>query len=296
MVRKWGELIIRSRQYASGLALVVAFFSFFDLPIGWLSTVIIALITLQNGPVEGLMVTAWAILPAVAMLWLGQYTLFLNILILHYLIVWVFAVVLRKHTWVNVLQLSALLGMTAIILIHYFIPEVQSWLVNQITSAVKDKTITIFSYKLANIDVWMKYIGSFAVGLMALMINLANLMTLFLARWWQSNIVSVISIQKECYTIRMHYVVSLSLVILAMGLYVDSILFLNVFILALVPFIFSGLSLLHMFAATKKNGSIIMVIFYLLFLFLSPYIALLLTFMGWLDSFFNFRKKIVLND
>lgn len=295
MVRKWGEHILRSRQYAASAALIIAFLSFFDLPIGWLSTVIIGLVTLQNGPRQGLIIAAWAILPAVAMLCLGQYEIaFINIL--HYSFVLVFASILRKyHSWMNVLHLGTLLGIVGVVVIHFFSPELPNWLINQLSAIQKEyKGILVFNHPSNDMDILLKSMSLYITGLLAAGIILANLMILFFARWWQSNIVPSISIQKECCNIRMHYLIALLLVGITFGLYLDSALFLNILIVALIPFVLSGLSLLHSFAATKKNGTIFMFIFYILFLFLSPYIVFLLTLMGWLDSFIHFRKRFVI--
>ncbi|MBA2654598.1 MAG: DUF2232 domain-containing protein [Gammaproteobacteria bacterium] len=297
LVRKWGEQVIRSRQLAAGLALVAAFLSFFDLPVGWLSTVIIALITLQNGPKQGLMIMAWAILPAVAMLCLGHYPIFINIVVLHYFVVFGLAIILRKNnSWINVVKLASVLGMGSVICIYYFVPELQTWLVAQLTALAKEyQTTSFINFGSADIARGIKYIGLLGTGLISLAVVIMNLMTLFLARWWQSRIVPAVSLQKECYAIRIHYGASLFLIAIALGLFANNALFMNVLLVALMPFIFAGLSLFHSFFATKKNGSSIMTIFYILFLFLSPYVMALLSFMGWIDSFINFRKRFVID-
>jgi hypothetical protein len=297
VVRKCGDQIVRSLQYASGLALVVAFLSFFNIPIGWLSTVIIALVTLQNGPRKGFVVMAWAILPAVAMLSLGQYLLFFNVFVLHYLVIWGLAIFLRRSTWATIIQAVSLLGIIAIFLIYYFAPDLQNWLVSQLTAIVKDyKSISIFNIKAADFDLWVSYISLFGIGLLGLAFIVINLIILFLARWWQSLVTPMVNIQKECYGIRIHYLSSLLLLALAACLYINSSLMANVLVVALVPFIISGLSLFHGYLATKKSGNIIMFIFYILFLFLSPYFVMLLSLMGWIDSFINLRKKYLVDN
>lgn len=298
VVRKWGEQIIRSRQYAAGIALIIAFVSFFNLPIGWLSTVIIALVTLQNGSKQGLIVTAWAMLPAVAMLYLRQYGLFINIFLLHYLIVWVLASVLRKHnSWINVLQAASLIGIISVIGIYFFAPDLQSWLVSQLTLIAGEfKNIHLFSFRPAELDAWIKYLSLLAVGLVALAVVITNLMTLFLARLWQSIAVPQVNIQKECLVIRVHYLASVLLLVVVGGLFINNTLFLNIFLVALIPFAVSGLSLLHAYFATKKNNSMFMFIFYVLFILLSPYIMILLAFMAVLDSFINIRKRFVIDN
>lgn len=298
MLRKWGEQVIRSRQYASGFALVTAFFSCFDLPIRWLSAVIIALMVLQNGPKQGLIVTAWAMLPAVAMFCLGQYGISIDF-VLYYILALSFAAVLRKYSWINVIQVAGLLGIVGVVIVYFFVPEWQSFLTSQLTARVKElKNFTLFNFRATDIDLWVNYAGLIATGLWAFATLIKNLLILFLARSWQSVIIPMIALQKECIAIRMHYLTSLLLMglILIGSFFINSALFLNIFIVALVPFFISGLSLLHAISSTKKNGNTFLFIFYLLFIFLSPSLIMLLSLIGWIDSFVNVRKRLVVND
>jgi hypothetical protein len=294
MVRRWGEQVIRRQQYASTLALIFAFLSFFNLPIGWLSSVIIALVTLQNGPQRGLMVIAWAILPAVAMLCLGNYVIFIDV-VLHYLLAWALAVMLRRSSsWLSLLNYSALLGVFSVIVIHYFAPELQSWLSSQIASIAKEyQSVSMFKISSSDMDAWLNYINLFATGLLVLATLLSNLFFVMLARWWQSQVVTGINLQKECQEVRGHYVAALLLPLVVAGLYLNSLLFFNILIVAIMPFVFCGLSILHAFSATKKNGGIFLIVFYGIFVFLAPYVVMFLTMSGWLDSFLNFRKKFI---
>lgn len=297
MVRRWGEQIIRRPQYASTLALIFAFLSFFNLPVGWISSVIIALVTLQNGHRRGLMVIAWAILPAVAMLCLGNYAIFIDV-VLHYLLAWAFAAILRRSgSWMTLLNISALLGVFGVIAILLFAPELQSWLNSQITSLVKEyQSASMFKITSSNIETWVSYLKLFATGLLVLVTLLTNLVVVMLARWWQSQVVTGINLQKECQEVRCHYLAALLLPLLVAGLYLNSLLFFNILMVAMMPFVFCGLSILHAFSATKKNGGVFLIIFYGIFVFLAPYVVMLLTMSGWLDTFLNFRKKFIVAD
>jgi hypothetical protein len=296
-IRKLGEQLLRSQQTACAAALIVAFLSFLDLPIGWLSSVIIALVTLQQGARAGLMVAAWAILPAAAMLYLGQYAIFINVAV-HYLLVLSFALLLRRNnSWINLLQLSALLGMGGVLIVNFFIPEFQVWLVNQLTITMKDyQHVAMFNIQKQSVELWLQYANYFALGMLVLVAGLSNLIILFMARWWQSSVVPVVSVQKELHATRIHYAASLCFILLLAGLYYTSPLITNLLVVAIIPFIFCGLSLLHSYSATKKNGSILLAVMYGLFVFLSPCILFALIVFGWLDSFLNFRKKFILGN
>jgi hypothetical protein len=296
IIRKWSEQIIRNQRNAAGFALIASFVSFFNCPTGWLSTVVIALVTLQNGTRSGLTVAAWAILPAAAMLYLGQSAIFINIT-LHYLLILGFAVLLRRNnSWMGLLQLSTLLGIVATIIIHFFVPEFQSWLVDQFALAAKEyQSMAVFSFQKTNMNLWFKYLDYFATGLLVLVATFANLMTLFIARWWQSLVTPAIGVQKEFNQTRIHYSAAFGLVVLLAGLHFNNPLLTNVLVVAVMPFIFCGLSLFHAYCATKKNNSVYLFLFYGLFIFLSPCIIFTLIVFGWLDSFVNFRKKFTLS-
>lgn len=302
ILRKWGGQLLHSYQYAAAVALIASFLSFFDVPIGWLSTVIIALVTLQHGIKKGSLVSAWAILPAVALLYLGHYAVFVNIA-LHYIVILAFAwIYQRTRSGVAILQIASLIGVSAVVLIYFFAPELQHWLVNQITAMLKDyKNVSFLHFQSIDMNLWANYLNLFAIGLLVLATLLANILTLVIARWWQSFLVPQIDLQKECRAIRLHYSVSFSLALLTVGLFINSALFVNILLVAMIPFVLAGLSLLHAYLSNKKNGNMLLFFFYIVFLFLSPYLMMLLSLIGWLDSFLNFRKwflveKSVLED
>lgn len=294
-MRKWGEHVIRSQQYAAGLCLTAAFLSFFDVPIGWLSSMVIALVTLQKGARQGIIILSWAMLPAVAMLYLGHVAVFTNVVFLHYLLIWTFAVLLRQSTsWTLLLQFSACLGILGVIFVYFFMPEMTANLAHQLLAVAKlckEKDLAIF--KTADIDRAMQYASQLATGLLAILIVMSNLFVLFLARWWQSLLFSQVSIQAECHRLRMHYLSSLVALALVLGLYFNVLLFVNILLIASVPFIFCGLSLMHAYTSPKKNGHVMLIVFYGLFLCLSPYVVAFLSLVGWFDSFLNFRKKVM---
>lgn len=294
-VRKWGERVIRNRQYAVSIALIFAFISFFDVPVGWLSSVIIALVTLQNGPKQGLIVVAWAMLPAVAMLYLGHIGVFFNILLLDYLLIGAFAYIVNKYSWAVLLQLSALLGVIAVTVIHLYFPDVQNWWVTQISSVLKEyKSLANFGLKSEGFDNLVQYTTEIALGTLGVSIIAINLFHLLVARWWQSSINPSIALQKEWCEFRVSYIAVFALFTIFGGLYVNAPLFVDLLPLAIMPAFLAGLSLLHAVCTTKKNGTLFLVIFYSLFIVLLfiPYLLVAVVFMGCLDSFVNFRKRL----
>lgn len=298
-LKRWGEQVIRRQHYAAGLALVFSFLSFFDLPlIGCLSSIIIALVTLQNGARQGFSVIIWAILPAVAMLFLGQYPIFIDVFFLQFLAIWALSLLFRKYgSWMFLIQVSAVLGILAVTSIHFFFPELQSQIVAGFAEVIKEyQRSAFFKLRASDMDIVASYFRFFATSLVVLKIIVTNLLLVLLARGWQARVIPNINVQREFFQVRSHYVSALALIALIYGLQYNSTLFLNILIVAILPFVFCGLSVLHSFCARKKNGGIFLSIFYFLLMFLSPYIVAGLTTLGWLDSFLNFRKKYINED
>jgi hypothetical protein len=289
------EHIARSRQHAATVALVFAFLSFFDLPVGWVAAVIIAFVTLQKGPKEGLVVLAWAILPAVAMLYLGHTAIFLDTFLLHYFLTWIFAVIFHRYkSWTVLLQLAAVLGIIAVLGVHtyYAHADIQNWWTGQINFFLKDfKLAEILGITPKQMQIWVQYFAMLATGISAAGIALTNLLNLFLARWWQSLLNTSIQLRQEYYRIRMNYMASLSLLLIAAAVLIQGQLFIDVLPIAAMPFVFAGLSLLHTFCANKKNGVLLLIIFYGLSVVLCFYAAILLTLASFADSF-NIKRKI----
>jgi uncharacterized protein YybS (DUF2232 family) len=61
----------------------------------------------------------------------------------------------------------------------------------------------------------------------------------------------------------------------------------------LLPFIVAGLSLLHAMMANKKGANALLAGTYCLLFLLFPYVAGLLALLGFADSCYDFRRRIV---
>lgn len=293
IINKYGMKIITNRSYAAGVALVFAFLSFFDIPVGWMSTIIIGLITLQQGMRSGAYIIAWAILPAVAMLYLGQTFIFVNVLILHYLLIWIFSGIFRRtQDWGFILQIAASLGILAVCGVHLYNPDIQQWWLIQFNAFLKEIAANnSFGINIKFLQAYADYITTMATGVMTLMVLISNLMNLLLARWWQLSLKGSKSLKQECYQVRVHFVTVIGLILIFAGLLIDSKLFIDLLPLALMPFIISGWSFFHAYLAGKKRATVWLIIFYSLFILLSPYVLTFLSVLGVVDSLVNMRKR-----
>lgn len=298
LIKRWGEQVIKRQQYAATLALIFAFLSFFNLPVGWISSVVVTLVTLQHGARQGAMTLAWAMLPAFAMLCLGNIAVFVNIMLFQYLLAMGFALVLRRYaSWMTLFQAATALGILTVAVIILFLPDVHQWLITQIDLLIKEaQALSTYKMQPAVFDAWLNNFNHVATAGVVAGLILVNMLTVFVARKWQSEVVSNINLKKECRYLRTHYYAAFALAGLIGGLYFDNLFFLNLLVVASIPFIFSGLSIVHVFAAAKKNGTVYLLIFYALLILFMPYMIVFLTLLGWLDAFVNVRRKFIVEN
>jgi hypothetical protein len=296
---KIADKLVHSHRYAATVSLIFAFLSFFDFPVGWVSTVIIGLITLQKGPKEGLSIMMWAMLPAFAMLYLGYSLVFVNVVILHYLVVWFFAwLLLRKNRWSLLIQVGSLLGIFAVITVHIYNPNVSVWWAEQLEAFLKEFE-DIYPIKSLSLNpqmtkIWFDYFVLMATGVLAILIIFSNFVYLFFARAWQGLIKQTIRLRGEFYQIRMNSTfTSIMMLIILAGL-IDYKIFMDMLPIVLFPFVISGLSLSHALLARMKKGQLFLFLFYCLLIGLSPYMLILLSMFGFVDGFINFRKRFTL--
>lgn len=292
-VNKYGMKILTNQSYAAGLACAFAVLYFFDIPVGWLSTIVIGLITLQQGMRKGVYVIAWAVLPAVAMLYLGHIFEFINVFVLHYLLTWCLAGIFRRSkNWGIVLQAAACFGILAVCAAHLYNPNIQQWWLLQFNTFLKDiSSNPPFGMNIAFLQSCSEYITMMATGVMTLIVIMSNFMNLLLARWWQLSVQGNKDLRQECYEVRAHILTVFGFILVLIGLLLHIKLFIDLMPLALLPFIIAGWSFFHAYLAGRKRATLCLILFYALFLLLSPYMLAFLSILGFVDSAVNLRKR-----
>src|SRR3990167_3316715 len=115
---KLGNWLLKDRRYAATLALLFSLLPLLGLPTSWMTSVIIAFITLQKGLKEGLFVVLWASLPAVILWYLGGSLFIIAMFIMQYLLVSYLASLWREYKSLTlVLEVAAGFGFISLILI-----------------------------------------------------------------------------------------------------------------------------------------------------------------------------------
>jgi len=279
-MRAIAEFVMRGRPHAVGATLVST-----SLPLlNWLGTAIVGLVILRKGPVEGLIVLMWALMPlGIALYFIGDPN-----------------------------SVIALLG-TAIL--AYVLRVTVSWditlaiavLVSALGNLVFELTAT--EVVVAIVEWYMEYTRQFAgelqqtgelsfaeakstiMGFFAMGQAYAMLAFLILARWWQSQLYNPGGFGQEFHQLRMSPLFSTVLVFMMLICFVFSEQLGRWIPLLTVPLIVSALGFVHWAMRSKKLSSNWVFAFYLLLLLLFQVVYPLLASLALMDSWFNLRIR-----
>src|SRR3989338_3517176 len=294
-MKQLGAYLLRNPLNAAWVALVLALLPFLGIPTGWMSLVIVGLVTLRLGLKYGVFVLIWAALPGVALAYLKHPGWLINTAVVHGGLVLILAWVLRHYrNWKNVLEVAAVLGVIAIIALHVSFPDLHQWWQLQLTQALQNGGwATELNLDAVRTKDFIRTAAGIASGILVTFVTFMSLLTLFFARWWQAVIFNPGGLREEIYNVRMHRWAAVGLVLCLAGLFFDTRFFEDILPIVLLPFILAGLSLLHAAVYYKKVKKFMLWAVYLLLLFIFPYVASLIALFGFADTWFDFREKIV---
>lgn len=287
-MKTFGAWLIRSRRNAALLA-----FAFVFLPIlHWFSVIIMALITLRRGVKEGALILI-SMLVAMALLALasGNSAVIYN-MALAAILVWLLAIILRHtHSWSLLLLVSAGLAIFAIMVIHWYIKDINVWwqhtMLDYFQQVGTNMPMTMLQQKHAII-----YLSKIATGIQTATLLLFNLMCLLLARYWQATLYNPGGLRAELHAIRMPPWASLCLLtLLAMVWWLQMPLLIDLLPVVFLPFICAGLSLIHFAIVARKMHWLWLLVLYVLLIFALPYVCVTLVIFALVDSLMNLRQR-----
>ncbi len=296
-----GQFIMKSRSNAILLALAFAAIPLFN----WAGVVIMAMVTLRRGPSEGFLVLLAIIaLDIFRALYIGLASPLLLSVLGGALYVWCMAAVLRTaNSWSQVLLVTALLGSLVVLLVHGLMGDVALYWKAQLKSVLEAKLHALpaqeqeaFTQAVGQVN-GLEYLSQFArvaTGLVVAMTFFGSLFNLLLARWWQALLYNPGGLRGELYQIRMGYLPAglLLLTGLLTALSFDAAW--DVLPIFGLVFCLAGTSLIHSCASkiSKGQGIALLVFFYIILIFISPYSLLLLMLLAFFDSFINIRNQL----
>ncbi len=293
MLLRFGLYLTSKRQNAIWVALVCALLPFLQLPTLWISQVILALVTLHKGPKEGLWVLMWVALPGLALFLDGDPTLLLGVVVLRAVNIWWMAWILRHTASVTkTVLVAALVGILAVATVHVVIGDVSGWWSQELISYWQN-LIDTFNIQTSpeQAKQSLGYVVQFATGALVVTLLLLDLAIVILARGWQAKLFNPGGLHRELRQLRIHPLVSLVwLLCLGAGL-AGSALALDVLPVVTLPFLLSGLSLIHNKLDSHEKIKVpALITLYLGLIVFLPYVTIVIALLGFIDSWCDFRK------
>jgi len=290
MMRGFLEFIMRGRKQAMLMAMLFVFVPF----LGWVSSAIIALVTLRIGILEGLFILLWTTLPSIGLAWTGNSTsLYFNVLAGTGL-TWILAVVLRiTVNWRLVLLAASAMGILAVGIAHWVIPDVQAWWMAKLQVAVTQASKAgVLDISVASSLTALKPITAFLTGTLVAFFLLIALFNVVIARWWQAMLYNPGGLKKELYQLRLDKISVVGLLTITALVFFNNPLAQDCLPVLILPLALIGLAVIHVLLANTRHNLLWLAGFYgLLILLLRP-VAIILAMVAVLDSLIDIRKRL----
>lgn len=286
MLHRFASYVMRGRRQAVIVGLLFTILPLF----GWMSNVIVSLVTLRKGAKEGAIVLLWVILPAVVVAGLGNRLIILYGIIGGSLFTYVLALVLRQtQSWKAVLTASLLLGLLAVLLVHAWIPNITEVWVNQFNHyAVLIKNQFDITVNTARLQLFSK----FATGFQVAFITLSVLINLILARGFQSMLYNPGQLRPELKNVRLSLWEVLVFLLIGISSFFGVAMAQDALPVIGLIFVLAGISIFHAMADLKNVTHKWIFLFYVLLGVFFPYVAIVLIIFAIIDSLFNLRFRL----
>lgn len=252
----------------------------------WLSAAAAGLVLMRKGFAQAAPVLIWALIPAAVWAVYGD-----PIALLVICSTLALAQVLRETSaWLKVLIFSILLGLGCVWGLQATFAEPIAELVTAISAALPQMLSGMYE-ELSAEDILKleSLLAPVLIGLMAATIQFMSLLSLMLARYWQSSLYNPGGFGKEFHRIRLPRLVAVALVaamVLAPNI---SIVIAGLTPLCAVVLGVAGLALVHGLMAKHKLSSFWLIALYVGLVFFVQLLFPLLVIMALADSLFDFR-------
>ncbi len=285
-MRSLVEFIMRGRAHACGVALAGYFLPF-------LSPSTIGLVTLKKGLIEGCVVALWALLPILLGWFVSDLEAYganrlLTIVSCFSLVIAVLVAQILRITmsWQWSLIAVVVASVVATLSLNIILPEGLEQLTPKVISLLSGG----FNTEVANDMIKQKL---FVLSLLAWGLVLTAVVSLIVSRWWQGLVFNPGGFVKEFHSLRLDARVGLgTLLVIVFGFlfYREHAMW---FQLATVPLLVAGIALAHHIASVLKLSATFLFFMYTGLLLFSPAFALILICLGFVDSQWNLRAKLL---
>lgn len=249
----------------------------------WIGSALVGFVILRHGWRHGRDVLIWAVLPAIAWISIGDPTPLIAIVGVSAL-----AAMLQQSIRLDyTLYLATGLGLVMAFLLPILMPEFLA-LIAESTKAVVQESLVDQPELLAQLEpLFTPMIG----GVFAALHTLAIILSLLLARYWQSKLYNPGGFGREFKALRLP--VGYCAPVVAVMFVAASISpeLVGIIPVLTVIMMLAGLSLLHGLTTLKAVSGWMVPVYVALLLF-GPYTYTLLIFLALMDSALNFRKRV----
>jgi hypothetical protein len=292
-MREFAQFIMRGRLYAIVIAGSLGTLAVILPPFSLFSGATVGLVTLRHGIKEGLIITAGAaLIVAVAFLvMIGRadlsFPLLVGLWLPNVLGCWVLQTTQSQTATLLVIGgFAALFAMG----MHLVTGDVTTWWqqwIEQVMSQANIEGITVEQLTQTSALILMN-------GLVAMLFGLNLMLTILLARWWQGLLYNPGGFVKEFYALRLprnftFFVILLSAVVLTGVLDSKTHILTDLFIIAVMMYLFQGLAAMHGMAAVRGLPQLWLLPVYLGLFFLPLDFIIGLATFGITDSLINLR-------
>lgn len=292
MLKKFGEFLLAKDMNAIIIAFLAALLPVFNLPTGFIAVLVVGLVTLQKGSKAGLWILSWVALPTIALLVTQHIGLF-DLLFVRCVVIWLLASVLRRYqTWNLLFEILVVVGVIAVVALHWWNPQLEQWWVAHLTDTMqkmiadaKVKEAAVASAELA------KHVAPIATGVVAFFVSTTVLMELAVVRWWQTTLFEPGKFAQEAVSIRASKMASLIVMLFFALMMMKSPLATDALAITLLPLFFAGLSLLHFLARRNKRFVYLLIVIYAGFIFLPVLVVSALASIAFVDTWVDFRRR-----
>jgi hypothetical protein len=263
----------------AALATVVPYLS-------WIGAAVVGLVVLRLGPIQGVNIALWALLPAIGWAWFGNEPSVIAVLLL----VFTMAAVLRGTvSWERSLLAGSALGLVIGLALPLFFPGM--------LAAVAEAFLDIYRWAYPDMaaqlgEEFRPAVRSMVEGLMpGSYLGMAVAVTM-LARYWQAVLYNPGGFGREFHGFRLTKGVAALCVLL---LIVAPMAGVNPLLLGWVaglPLLVAGVALVHGVVGLKKASNLWLVVFYALLVVQGFTISLLLMLLAIVDSWLDIRRRI----
>ena len=279
-MRAIAEFAMRSRGHAIGTSMVAAM-----LPLlGWLSTVIVALVCLRHGAAAGALILLWTLLPVgVALYYVGDPT----------------SVMALLGTFALALLLRQTLAWELVLIGSVVFAAIGTVVFELMASDLLDRFVQFYLEYQAGMDAALaipeEKVAPLLLGFIGLGQAYAMLIMLVIARWCQATLYNPGGFKKEFHLLRLSPVTSSVI----LGLMAVCYLFnesIGYFLpLLMVPLVFAALGLVHWAMARNELSGHWVAMFYISLVLLFQLIHPLLASLALMDSWLDIRNRVQTN-